>query len=151
LRGFLDNQREALIDQVQGLSESEARSTPTVSALSILSILKHSAIWEGRWFQEIVAGRGSPEVWSQVESEDEDPTFWLSEEDTVESVVAYYREPMAVADEIVASIDLDTPCAWNVSAHRNLRWVVLHLIEETARHAGHADIIRETIDGSRGL
>jgi Protein of unknown function (DUF664) len=52
--------------------------------------------------------------------------------------------------QITAEWDLGTPCAWPPLAHRNLRWVLLHMIEETARHAGHADIIRETLDGSRG-
>ncbi|MGP0030459.1 MAG: DinB family protein [Acidimicrobiales bacterium] len=147
---FLDTQREALINKVQGLSETDARRAATVSSLSILSVIKHSAIWEGRWFQEIVAGRGSPEEWSEAEVEEVDPTFWLTDEDTVETVVAYYREQIAVSRDIVASFDLDAPCAWPKLAHRNLRWVALHMIEETARHAGHADIIRETIDGSRG-
>jgi hypothetical protein len=56
----------------------------------------------------------------------------------------------AVSREIVSTFDLDAPCAWPKLARRNLRWVALHMIEETARHAGHADIIRETIDGSCG-
>jgi hypothetical protein len=79
-----------------------------------------------------------------------DPTFWLTDEETVETVVAYYREQIAASREIIASFDLDAPCVWPKLAHRNLRWVALHMIEETARHAGHADIIRETIDGSCG-
>jgi hypothetical protein len=148
---FLDRQREALINKVQGLSEAEARRTATVSSLSILSVIKHSAIWEGRWFQEIVAGKGSPEQWSEVESEEVDPTFCVSDEDTVETVVAYYRDQIAASRKIVAGMDLDAPCVWPKLAHRSLRWIALHMIEETARHAGHADIIRETIDGSRGL
>jgi hypothetical protein len=72
-------------------------------------------------------------------------------EDTVETVVADYREQIAASLEILGNLDLDTPCAWPKMANLNLRWVALHMIEETARHAGHADIIRETIDGSRGV
>jgi hypothetical protein len=147
---FLDMQREALIDRLKGLAEEDARRTPTVSSLSLLSLVKHSAIWERRWFQVIFAGRSFPDEWPETQSEQMDPTFQLTTEDTVESVVGYYREQIGVSQEIVGSSDLDTPCAWPDLAHRNLRWVALHMIEETARHAGHADIIRETIDGSRG-
>jgi len=112
-------------------------------------VIKHSAIWEGRWFEEIVAGRGAPEEWLDTDPEGM-KTFWLTDEDTVETVVAHYREQIAAWRGIIASFDLDAPCARPNLAHRTLRWVVLHMIEETARHAGHADIIRETIDGSRG-
>jgi hypothetical protein len=71
--------------------------------------------------------------------------------DTVESVLAYYREQIAISRQITASVDLDTRCARRDLVDQNLRWVAMHLIQETARHAGHADIIRESIDGSRGL
>lgn len=98
-----------------------------------------------------MAGRIFPDEWPEVQTEEVDPTFRLTDEDTVETVVAYYREQIAASQEILGSHDLDAPCAWPQMAHRNLRWVALHMIEETARHAGHADIIRETIDGSRGL
>ncbi|MDQ1394669.1 MAG: hypothetical protein QOF30_3646 [Acidimicrobiaceae bacterium] len=148
---FLDMQREALIANLQGLSEENARRAATASSLSLLSLIKHSAILERRWFQVIVAGRSFPGEWPEVQSEELDPTFRLADDDTIETVVAYYREQVSASQEIVSSLDLDTPCAWPEMAHRNLRWVALHMIEETARHAGHADIIRETIDGSRGL
>jgi hypothetical protein len=147
---FLDMQREALIAKVRGLSEEDARRTATVSSLSPLSLIKHAAIWERRWFQVIAAGRVFPGEWPEVEPEEVDPTFRLSDDDTVETVVAYYREQIAASQEIVGSRDLDSPCVWPEMAHENLRWVTLHMIEETARHAGHADIIRETIDGRRG-
>jgi hypothetical protein len=150
LREVLDVQRDALIGKLQGLSDDDARKTPTVSALSLLSVTKHSAIWERRWFQVIVAGRHFAGEWPEVQSEEMDETFRLAPEDTTQAVVDYYREQIAASNEIIGSLDLDTPCAWPEMAHRNLRWVALHMIEETARHAGHADIIRETIDGSRG-
>jgi hypothetical protein len=150
LREFLDYQREALIDKLHGLTDEQARMTPTASSLSLLQLVKHSAIWERRWFQIIVAGRRFPDEWPEVKSEQVDPTFHLIDEDTVESVIADYREQIAASNEILAAFSLDAPCAWAEMADQNLRWVALHMIEETARHAGHADIIRETIDGSRG-
>jgi Protein of unknown function (DUF664) len=75
----------------------------------------------------------------------------LLERDTVEHWVASFSEQASISRQITAERDLDTPCAWPPLAHRNLRWVLLHMIEETARHAGRADIIRETLDGSRGI
>jgi hypothetical protein len=143
---FLDLQREALIEKLNGVSDEDARRAPTVSSLSLLSLVKHSAIWERRWFQVVVAGRRVAGEWPEVQPGDENG-FRLSGDDTVESVVAYYRAQIAASQEILRTVDLDAPCAWPEMAG-NLRWVAVHMIEETARHAGHADIIRETIDGS---
>ena len=148
---FLDMQREALIEKLVGLSEDDARRTSTVSSLSLLSLVKHSAIWERRWFQVIVAGRSFPGEWPEVRTDEVDSTFRLTDDDTCESVVTDYRAQIAASQQILATVDLDAPCAWPEMAHQNLRWVALHMIEETARHAGHADIIREAIDGSRGV
>lgn len=150
IREFLDDQREALIGRVLGLDDDQARSTPTASSLSLLSLVKHSAIWEKRWFQVIVAGRTFPGEWPEVRPPDPSATFRLDDADTVESVVADYRDQIAASDAILATFDLDALCMWSEMADTTLRWVALHMIEETARHAGHADIIRETIDGTRG-
>jgi hypothetical protein len=152
LCGFLDQQRDALIRKVVGLSEADARRAATVSSLSLLSLIKHSAIWERRWFQIIFAGRGLPDEWPIVDSgQKAGATFGLADDDTVESVLAYYRQQIAISREITASVDFDTRCALSDLVDENLRWVAMHMIEETARHAGHVDIIREAIDGSRGL
>src|SRR5579875_2891160 len=147
---FLDRERSALLRKIHGVSEADARRAPTASSLSLLSLLKHSATWERRWFQVIFAGREFPDEWPAVEEED-DADFVLTEQDTVESLTAYFNEQADAAREICASYDLGQRCAWPKLAEYNLRWVMLHMIEETARHAGHADIIRETLDGTRGL
>ncbi len=150
LREFLDYQREALIGKLEGLTEIQVRMTPTASSLALLSLIKHSAIWERRWFQVIVAGRTFPGEWPEVRPDEVDATFQLDDEDTIDTVIADYREQIAASNEIVGSFDLDAPCAWREMADENVRWVALHMIEETARHAGHADIIRETIDAGDG-
>lgn len=148
---FLDYQRDALVTKVSGLSEAQARSTPTVSALSLLAIVKHSAVWERRWFQVIGAGRRFPGEWPVVDDPDDgvDHTFDLADDETVASVVADYRREIAAANVILAADDLDRPCGFGTIPDTTLRWIALHMIEETARHAGHADIIRESIDGQR--
>lgn len=146
---FLGYKREALIDSLQGLSDEQARMTPTASSLSLLGLVKHSAIWERRWFQVVVAGRSFPGEWPEVRSDEENSTFRLADQDTVETVIADYREQIAASNEILGTVDLEAPCAWPEMAEQNLRWVALHMLEETAQHAGHADIVRETIDGRR--
>ncbi len=151
LAEVLGYQRAALIRKLDGVSEEDARRTPTASSLSLLGIVKHSAVWERRWFQVAVAGRRFPGEWPENRGGGPDQTFELVDGDTVESVIAHYREQVAESLRVVEAVDLDAPCAWSGMAHVNVRWIVLHMIEETARHAGHADIIRETIDGSRGV
>ncbi len=152
LGAFLDRQRSALLRKVEGVSDADARRTPTASSLSLLGLLKHSALWERRWFQIIFAGRVFPGEWPEesVPGWDEED-FRVDERDTVRQWAAYFEEQAAVSREIAAAAELDDCCAWPKQSHRTLRWVLLHLIEETARHAGHADIIRETLDGSRGV
>ncbi len=139
-------QREALIEKLQGVSDEDARRAPTVSSRSLLSLVKHSAIWERRCFQFVVAGRSFAEQWPEVEPQDENG-FRLTHDDTIETVVPYYREQIAASQEIIRTVDLDAPCGWREMAG-SPRWVARHMIEETARQAGPADIIRETIDSS---
>jgi hypothetical protein len=139
LGAFLDRQRSALLRKVEGVSDADARRVPTASSLSLLGLLKHAALWERRWFQVIFAGRVLPGEWPEEGAPDPDEEdFRVDGTDTVRQWAAYFEE-------------LDDCCARPAQAHRSLRWVLLHLIEETARHAGHADIIRETLDGSRGV
>lgn len=153
LCAFLDKQRAALVRKVTGVSDADARRAPTASPLSLLGILKHSARWERRWFQIILAGRRFPGEWPEEGApEDFDEDFHVDEGDTVERWLAYYEEQTALSRELAAATDLAAHCAWQPgAAEYNLRWVLLHMIEEVARHAGHADFIRETLDGSRGV
>ncbi|MEU8696581.1 DUF664 domain-containing protein [Streptomyces sp. NPDC048680] len=79
------------------------------------------------------------------------PRTSVSASRTVKHWTAYFEEQAATSREITAGLELDAPCGRADLMDRNLRWVLLHMIEETARHAGHADIIRESIDGSTGI
>jgi uncharacterized damage-inducible protein DinB len=146
LCGFLDQQRDALMRKVRGVSDADARKAPTASSLSLLSLIKHSTLWEGRWFQVIVAGRNF-QNWPESQADD----LAVGDEDTLEHWLARYADEAAVSRQITHDKGLDDRCARHDLVDQNLRWVLLHMIEETARHAGHADIIRETLDGSRGM
>jgi uncharacterized damage-inducible protein DinB len=150
LLDVLDLQRGALINKLSGLSEQDACTAATASSLTLLSIVKHSAVWERRWFQVLLAGRRFPNEWPDVGDSSADATFDLRPGDTIDAIVADYRRQIAAASEVLATVDLDAPCADAAVADMSARAVVLHMIEETARHAGHADIIRETIDGAKG-
>ena len=151
LEDFLDSQREAIIRKIEGLDDATARMAPTASVLSLLGIVKHCGLWERRWLQVVVAGRRFPGEWPEGNYTGMAEDFVVDEHDTVEQWVAYYREQIEQSRAIAASMDLDAPVAWTDLIEGNLRYVLLHLIEETARHAGHADIIRETLDGSVGI
>jgi uncharacterized damage-inducible protein DinB len=151
LENFLDAQREGLIRKIEGLDDAVARQAPTASSLSLLGLVKHSATWERRWFQVVMGGRELPDGWPTVRAEPRDADLMVGEDDTVDYWVAYYREQIAQSRAVAASMDLDSPCARPDIIECNVRYVLFHMIEETARHAGHADIIRETLDGSRGI
>ncbi len=151
LENFLDAQRDGLIRKIEGLDDVTARQTPTASSLSLLGLVKHAATWERRWFQVVMGGRELPEGWPAVRTEPRDADLMVEESDTVDHWVGYYREQIAESRAVAASMDLDSPCARADIIECNVRYVMFHMIEETARHAGHADIIRETLDGSRGF
>lgn len=150
LTRFLDLQRDVVTRKISGLTEEDARRTPTVSTLSLAVVVRHLARCERRWFQAGVAGRDVPDVWPKPDWQEE---YTVPEAATVASLTSYYEEQVAEAREIVAATDLDAVCKEPrlAEAGISVRWVLLHMIEETARHAGHADIFRETIDGSRGV
>lgn len=151
LGNFLDAQRIGLIRKVEGVSDELARQTPTASSLSLLGLIKHAATWEQRWFQVIMAGRQSPDGWPEVIPEPRDAELIIGDGDIVSHWIAVYREQIEKSNAIAASMDLDDPCARRDIIECNVRYVLFHMIEETARHAGHADIIRETLDGARGI
>jgi uncharacterized damage-inducible protein DinB len=145
---FLDSQREALLQKVAGLSDEQAKRVPTASSLSLFAIVKHLAFVERRWFQNAVAGNAIPGLWPPADPAEE---LEVRNGDTIDSVRALYEQRIAESQAITAAVSSpDTP-THPASDGLNLRWILLHMIEETARHAGHADLIRETIDGQRGV
>jgi uncharacterized damage-inducible protein DinB len=141
---FLDEQRAALLRKVSGLSDEQAMSHPTPSAFCLLTLVKHVAFAERRWFQLQMARRDVPGLWPPPD----DREMRVEDGDTLASVRALYESVIAENQAILAEVDeLDSI---DPSTGLNRRWVLLHLIEEVARHAGHADLIRESIDGSTG-
>ena len=143
---FLTNQREALMASVQGLSDADAGKTSTTSALSVLALLRHANRTERRWVLAGLDGRELPGEWPPADWSTE---FTLGPEDTIAGHLAAYRETARGTEEVFNALpSLDVPCKMDGATQWNARWILLHLIEETARHAGHADIIRESLDGA---
>jgi hypothetical protein len=143
LNMFLEEQRAAILRKLDGLSDEQATSHPTVSDFCMLTLVKHVAHVERRWFQLEIARRDIPGLWPPAN----DSELRLEPGDSVESIRVLYQTIIADNRKILSQVgDLDSLSAINL----NRRWVLLHLIEELARHAGHADLIRESIDGSKG-
>jgi hypothetical protein len=145
--------RHALKSTAHGLTEEQARLTPTPSALSIGGLIKHVARVEHHWFVGSVAQQ--PERFAP-NPEDWGGEFRLLEGESLASALAIYDEVAKETEEIVAGISdlgravpVPPGVPWFPKNVKNwsVRWVLLHMIQETARHGGHADIIREAIDG----
>ncbi len=132
--------RGAVVRKVEGLSEADARWTPDGRLISLLGIINHLTHVEWRWIDGGMLG----ETVSRSEEE-----FSPGPELAVGAAIAAYRERAAATDAVVRSIpSLTEPCTFGKG--RDLRWVLLHLINETARHVGHADATRELLDGAAG-
>jgi uncharacterized damage-inducible protein DinB len=151
LLAFLAQQRDVIKLTAFGLTDEEARRTPTASPLSVGGLIKHAATTERGWI-DIVVQRDRGETQDDYES-----NFRLQPDETLADVFDLYDEIARETESVIAGVpDLDQAVpvpqgvpwypddvdAWSV------RWVLLHLITETARHAGHADIVRESIDGA---
>lgn len=149
LLGFLQFLRETVVVKCSGLSEEHIRSTPTVSDISLLGMIKHLTIVERYWFQGVFLDADVDLPWSE---EDPDGDWRTDEADTGEAALVAYIAECAISDKIVRDHELDRLASWANSPEevRSLRWILTHMIEETARHCGHADILRETIDGTTG-
>ena len=137
---------------VQGITDEQARPPPTVSALSLGGLIKHVRTVEESWMRFAVGGA---ELMESVETDWENG-FRLLPDETLADVLAAYEETARKTDALIAELDLDTSyplpeAPWFAKESRSVRRVVLHLIAETAQHAGHADIIRETLDGQKTM
>jgi Protein of unknown function (DUF664) len=145
LLAFLDQQREVVLWKLDGLTDDQLRQRPlTPSSLYLLGLVKHLAAAEQYWLCQLFARPAEP--LSLAASDDVE----LEEGDTTDSVLAYYTRARAASDQAITELDLDTTATTWLDDTVSLRWAILHMIEETARHAGHADLIREHIDHTTG-
>lgn len=151
LSAFLDRYRDNILFKLEGISTEEASRRLVPSATTLLGVVKHLAYVERGWFQHRFAGRPEEYPWPE-DDPDPDVDFRIESGDTVESIRRLYQQECAISREIVGGASLDDIAASSPPGRGpfNLRWIVVHMIEETARHAGHADILRELTDGAIG-
>lgn len=145
LLAFLHQQREVILWKLDGLTDDQLRQRPLPpSSLYLLGLLKHIAGVE-QYYLCALFGRPS-EPFSLAAADD----LELDEGDTTDSVLAYYTRACAASDRAIIELDLDTTATTSLGDTVSLRWAILHVIEESTRHAGHADLIREHVDQMTG-
>jgi hypothetical protein len=141
LLSTLSSLRASALGKLSGLSEDDARRSTVPSGTNLAGLIQHLAFVEAKWIEQIVAGRKPSRGKRSMQV---DPSVSLT------TLRADYRAACAASDAVLREIgDPDTPVTYNGVTH-DLRWAIFAVITETARHAGHADIIREQVDGRTG-
>jgi len=149
----LQRHRGFLRYTVQGLTDEQARATPTASQLSLGGLIKHVANTEHGWLMFAIGGAEA----QQAEPVDWAAGFRMTADETLAGLLKRYDDVARRTDETLASLDLDVShplpeAPWfEPGASWSVRRVLLHIIAETAQHAGHADIVRETLDGQKTM
>lgn len=147
LCGFLDLQRAVVPYKLEGLTDQQARRQFVPSQLTTCAgVVRHLRYVERGWFQEVLMGEQlpDPEPLGVPDAE-----FVVTQEDTLAQLLRDYEQECERSREVTARLRLGD-VARNPEYPRSLRWVLVHMIEETARHNGHLDLIRELLDGTTG-
>ena len=152
---FLDEQRTVLESKVSGLSIEELSRTVASSTMTLAGLTKHLALVEDSWFQDDFLGLGDPEPWASAPFDEDNDWDWHSavNDEPAYLISLYHTACERSRAAVEAAFSLDTLAAKpdrRTGGPISLRWILLHMIEETARHNGHADLLRESIDGATG-
>ena len=154
LAEYLDYQRETVLAKTDGLTQAQLTTSHPPSALTLAGLLYHLALVEESWMEVRFGGLPDRDPWATVDwGADPDWEFHTARTVDPDALRARYREACERSRQVVAGAsgaDQLSARPLRDGRHFSLRWVLLHLIEETARHAGHADLLREAIDGSVG-
>jgi uncharacterized damage-inducible protein DinB len=157
LLGFLEFHRATLEWKTRGLNAEQLRETVGSSSMTLGGLLKHLAFVEDYWFSHRLHGREKAENWASVDwAADPDWEWNSAREDSPDELRELWSEACersrADVQSVMVSTGLDTLCVrpWPNGESPSLRWVLVHMVEEYARHNGHADLLREAIDGQRG-
>jgi hypothetical protein len=158
LRRYLQLARDAVVWKADGLADYDIRRGLTPTGTNLLGLVKHLAGCEIGYFGDTF-GRplADPPPWTDDELLEREPMtdMWATADESREYIVGWYRRAWAHADETFDALDLDAAgrVPWWPAEHSevSLHRILVHMIAETHRHAGHADIVRELIDGSAGL
>jgi uncharacterized damage-inducible protein DinB len=146
LAAFLVFHQQTLLWKVSGLTKEQATRKLLPSNTTLLGLLKHTALVHRWWLRAVFAGEAVPFPWSQ---EDPDADWRVEPDETVEAIIALYNDEIARANTIIAAAQPDDMPKM-AGRQQSLRWILVHMVEEMARHNGHADILRELTDGAMG-
>lgn len=144
LSARLDFLRATVLMKIDGLDDEQLRRPMTPTGLSLLGLVKHLTQVEHSWFVRRVGGTGGPKLFP------EDAEFRILPGDTTRTIVDGYLRACEESRAVVARHSLDETFEHHAQGTTDVRWVVVHMVEETARHAGHADLMREQLDGATG-
>ena len=155
LRRYLQDGRDALLWKLDGLGERDIRTPMTPTGTNLLGLVKHVASVELGYFGEVFDRPSGIDLPWFAEGSDDNADMWATPDETREFIVDLYHRSWRHSDATINDLPLDAVGAvpWWPAARRSvtLHRILVHMIAETHRHAGHADIVREMIDGSRGL
>ncbi|WBQ05675.1 DinB family protein [Kribbella sp. CA-293567] len=152
LHGELQDLREAMVWKLDGVSEYDVRRPLTPTGTNLLGLVKHLALWESRYFGEVF-GRPFPEALPRWDDDDQHGAdLWATADETRAEIVDRYRRVWTHSDQTIDALAFDSPghAAWWPNPEVKLFTILAHMLSETSRHAGHADILREQLDGSIG-
>ena len=153
LSAFLDYNRAVMLDKASGLTREQLGLRLEPSTMTLAGMIYHLTVVEASWFPDIFAGEGLGEPWDSVDWDaDRDWEWNIAPSMEPRVVLDAYKSACERSREVVAAAQsLDQLSAKDNNGEKwSLRWILVHMIEETARHAGHADLIRESIDGEVG-
>lgn len=148
LESFLEFHRAVVVRKVADLPLAIAQRRLVPSETTLAGLLRHLAVTERQWFQHVLNGQPSPPGEGET---DPDSSWAIDEHDVVEELVSAYKQECERSRATAARYSLDDAVAHPVLGRVSLRWIYVHMVEETARHAGHADVLRELTDGATGV
>ena len=143
----LDRHRDVVLWKLEGLEEEQLRHAMTPPGTSLLGLVKHLAAVEYGWFCSTF-GRDTEPL--PFDESDPDGDLRVEPGETSASIVDFYGRARVAADRVIEELDVDALGTSWTGTTVSMRWVLIHMIEETARHAGHLDILRELVDGATG-
>lgn len=151
LESWLEFYRATLALKCQGLSDEQLRSAPVPpSALTLQGLVQHAAEVERNWFRRVLTGEDAPPIFGPRDPNGHDGGFEVPAQSSFRDATQIWREEIEQARRNCAARELDDTAGF-MGGEVSLRWIYTHMIAEYARHCGHADLIRERIDGHVGV
>jgi uncharacterized damage-inducible protein DinB len=147
LQVSLDRHRDAVLWKLEGLDDAELRRAMLPSGNTLLGLVKHLATWEYAW---ICRTFGPPTEPLTLDAGEDFADLRVKPEESTADILAFYGRARTAVSQVISKVDLDEVGTTMFGETVSLRWALIHMLEDTARHAGHIDVMREIIDGKTG-